>query len=478
MRFFAVLLVGLCGAGPALADFDALLTAARTGDMAAVTAMLSGGESPNPPEWRQGYAPLQFAAGHGDRAMTTALLEAGADTEYRDHNGERAILWAARRGQSEAVALLLEAGSPPDSALDPHGQSPLLLASSYGGNTETATLLLANGANPNRFDHTGDTPLHLASRYGQVDIVTLLLEAGANPNVIGTILLETPLHEAVERGSGAVVDLLLAAGAAVDPRADDGETPLFLAAYYRNEGIVRSLVAAGADVDVPRDDGTLPIVAALAPRVSGSSERDGTAVALLLAELTAHRDEALVAAAEADAGPVAIRLLELGADPSATKEAGGSALAAAAGLADPDLFRRLLAAGADLSRFGSDALLSAAAYGRDVTLGELIAGGIPVDSRAEVSGATPLMLAAIGGHVETVRFLLKAGADPAPRDNAGNSIEHYMRVRPELIELEIATRGESRALRPTTHLVLELEALAERHSEIVQMLAAWPAAIP
>lgn len=325
MRLVAALLFALLPAGPVLADFDALLTAARTNDLAGVQAELALGTSPNPPSYHTSYVPLQFATQHGDAEMVRLLLAAGADTEYRDHNGDRALLWAASEGHAEVVRLLLAAGSPPDSDLDPYGETPLMEASTYA-HDDVAVLLLAAGADPNRREQIGVTALHYAARTDNVALVGALLTAGANPNVFDEVSFDTPLHEAAGSSRDPrILQLLLDASAAPYPRNREGKTPLHLAAERGRAGNVAVLLATWAEFDVKDAAGRTPIIAAMTQPVDKDSDRDQAV--LLLAEQTADLDRAFAAALRTGYPIAAARLLSRGASVDALDEDGRPALA-------------------------------------------------------------------------------------------------------------------------------------------------------
>lgn len=49
----------------------------------------------------------------------------------------------------------------------------------------------------------------------------------------------------------------------------------------------------------------------------------------------------------------------------------------------------------------------------------LLGAGADADAAGGAGGATPLIQAALGGHVECVKLLGEYGADPAARDNQG-----------------------------------------------------------
>lgn len=467
MRLFAAMLLAFAmQATPALADYYSVLDAARLGDLEMVRGLLASGEDPNPPSYHDGYSPLQFAAGNGNAEMTRLLLEAGADTEYRDHNGDRALIWAAERGHAETIALLLDAGSPPDAALDPYGNTPLMKASSYGGNIASVRLLLGAGADPNRFDQSGDTALHYAARYDRVDAVGALLAAGANPNAMSSILYETPLHEAAGGHDPSIVQMLIDAGAAVGPRTKEGRSPLFLAALFGRSSNVRVLLAH-ANPDEPDNSGQTPILAAISTLNEDYGDYDGAA--RLLAERTEDRDRALVAAVSTGFLVVARRLLARGADVNAVDDWGMSVLAASTRLPGVEVLDLLLARGADLDRFGAEALLAAAGHGNEAAVRLLLGRGIAVDSRA-ANGSTPLLAAAQGAHVDMVKLLLAAGAEPVAVDDLGRGVDDYMAVLPGLLEYRIDRRNRSRAARPTFELEIDLAGLRERHAIIRDLL--------
>jgi ankyrin repeat protein len=260
-RAVLVLSLLLTLTGAARADFDALLTAARTGDTEATLDRLAAGDSPNPPEFHSGYSPLQFAARNGDVDSVRALLAAGADTEYRDHNGDRALLWAARSKSADTVRLLLEAGSPADSPDDPYGHTPLMLAS-FSRDADMVRVLLQHGADPHRFDQSSDTALHYAAWGGATEVAGVLLEAGANPGAISDILYRTPLHLAASYGDPELIRMLMVDGPR-NSRDLDGTTALLTATLSGHDENVAALLAGGARPDVASDAGMTALLVAV-----------------------------------------------------------------------------------------------------------------------------------------------------------------------------------------------------------------------
>ncbi|WP_417310654.1 ankyrin repeat domain-containing protein [Devosia sp.] len=437
------LVVWVALGGGALADFQGLLTAARTDDGAAALQLLEAGDDPDPPSWHDGYSPLQFAARNGNLELIAALLTSGADTEYRDHNGERALLWAVNAGATEAVKMLLKAGSPVEAAADPHGVSPLMEAARRG-DTALCQLLMAHGARVNGFDDFGTTPIFLAARTANPQLVELLLAAGANPNVVTDILIETPLHYAALH-PGSMVAQLLAAGASARVRNWKGQTALHNAAAAGNMDAVKTLIAARALLDARDDAGLTPILMALTPSKTG--ELRGKQAALLLARYSNDRDRALIAALSVEAEAVARLLIARGVDVNFVPEDGPSMLAAAAGMSRTDFLEEILSRGVDVARFGGAALIAAAENNRHAAVTLLLKAGVAVDARGSLE-ETPLLVAAALGQAEVAAVLLDAGADAGAVDAEGHGLTAYMAEQREGYAARLDLLSQSRGLRP------------------------------
>ena len=140
-----------------------LMTAARTGKLAAVQALLTHGANPNAKDPRRGQTPLMWAAAEGNVEVVEALLKAGADLHARLDTGFTAFLFAAREGRIPVVRALLRAGT------DVNDTVPVIprKAQIHGG------------------PRAGTTALHMAAGNAHFELATLLLDAGADPNATG-----------------------------------------------------------------------------------------------------------------------------------------------------------------------------------------------------------------------------------------------------------------------------------------------------
>jgi len=317
-------------------------------------------------------APVAEAVAARDASRVQALLRGGVDVNIAQSDGATALHWAAHWNDVSTAALLIRAHARINAA-DDHGVTPLSLAST-NGSIEMVDLLLRAGANANAALISGETPLMTASRTGSAAVVQLLLARGADIRAKEHESGQTALMWAVAERHLDVIRLLVESGADVNARSLAGFTPLMFAAQQGIVEAAAALVAAGADVNAATPDGSTP---------------------LLVAADSAHKfvgpDGGLHAA-------VGMWLLEHGADPNKS-EAGRMPLHSAVQAAEPELVKALLAHGAAVDTKLTRPLPQ---LGRQVGF----------TFRVDTVGATPFWLAAKLADVDLMRVLLKAGADP------------------------------------------------------------------
>ena len=304
------------------------------------------------------------------------------------------------------LALLLPAVVSAQANRQADGSTALMLAIDRN-DIDGATRLIRTHADVNAANEYGATALWIAASSGSLQVATLLLDARANPNA-ALLSGETPLMTAVDNGHADVAKLLLERGADVNAREiKGGQTALMWAAANNSAGIVKLLLDRGADPRARSIRGFTPLLFA-------AQQGDVESGRLLLrAGADANdrsgndRKTALIVAAASGKINFCTLLLDGGADPDLSDESGFSALHyAASDAGGADIVRTLLAHRANPNpRTTKDSR-------------EYIYAGV------NLTGATPLFLAASRGNVETVRALLAGAADPFMTTERGTAPLH------------------------------------------------------
>jgi ankyrin repeat protein len=225
-----------------------LMTAARTGDVATIEALLAAGVDVDAVESRGGQTALMAAAAENNGPAINALIAAGAQRDLREATGELTALgFAVRAGAVAATKALLTAGADPSATL-PDGTSMLMLAA-INQTYEAAAALLEHGADPNAAVD-GWTVLHQIARVRR-------WTRGFN--------LPGPEHRD-GLSSLAFARQLVARGADVNARQtgerEGGTTPFLLATRSLDLPYMRTLLELGADPTLKADDGTTAVMVA------------------------------------------------------------------------------------------------------------------------------------------------------------------------------------------------------------------------
>ena len=380
-------------ASQALAQ-TAIADAAMRRDSAEVRRLVQSGADVNAAQ-ADGATALHWAAYHADASLTSLLLEAGADAAAANRNGSTPMWLAASRGDAAVIKALLDKGGDANEEL-PLGRRPLMLAA-RSGSVDAVRALLTKGADPNAKESArGTTALMQAADQGHADVVKVLIEQGADVAAVSAAVLRDARTAAL--------------GKSDDPRAAvrrqviailcDQPTPdLSVLQGLVAEQTEDQVLAAGSEA--PAADGGSPC--------NQNLQRD--ALGFVLAASGGGRRNR--APREPDGGEL-------------------TALIYASRLGSIEVARVLLDAGAEvnqISRYGWSPLL-AATQNRNYQLAKfLLERGADVNI-ANKGGWTPLYLATDnrnleGGdyptrapdmdHLEFIKLLLDAGADPNAR---------------------------------------------------------------
>jgi ankyrin repeat protein len=321
------------------------------------------------------HAQLIDAARSGDVEAVRSLLAEGADANAVQGDGMTALHWAAERGHAAVADLLLSAGA----ALEAKTR-----IGSY-------------------------TPLHLASRGGHASIATALLDAGADPHATTTGSGVTPLHLAAAAMNGAeVVTELLRRGVDVDAReASSGQTPLMFAAAYNRAEAVVALLEYDADPAIQTE--SVDVLKSMAiDREAGTRFNDALAE---FQDAEAAGQDWEPSPAQVQAAIMAQRdFLLSGYDPGPVE---GESLARVNAeypggpLVTHPPYREVLVG----KTGGMSALLHAAREGNIEAALALLDGGADID-QVSADNTSPLLIATLNGQFDLAMVLVERGADP------------------------------------------------------------------
>jgi uncharacterized protein len=441
---------------PGYGGCPGLVLAVETGCAECVGVLLQGGAEPNSRasmvmtidplkgtvEKYADFGALHYAALLGHEEIVRYLLQHGADPALKDERGKTADYWARHEGHQQVLSLLEECGS-----LDVENDlSETLLLTAQNGDLAEAETALKLGADvecrDTRVETKGFTPLQLAVKHGRSEMVRFLVSKGADVNAtqggekipsyllsniddVGTIqemgyaLNRSPLILSLLNGDIKLAEFLVSQGA--DPQYSSalGESPVHLAAGLNSVSLLEILHAAKVKIDKAGRSRTTP----------------------------------LMTACEEGATEAVQWLLEHKAKPNRTDSDGQTPLTLAAGKCHLEVVRLLLEAGAELhpkTPLGEPLALAAGAVElvplkpgqKSFILSTFNADGAftyaPLDEQRvlqtvrlllhggtdpkRASGNTPALCAAArSGHLEVVKLLLDAGANPRAQDFVGNT---------------------------------------------------------
>jgi ankyrin repeat protein len=283
------------------------------------------------------------------------------------------------------------------------------------GDRDSVRALLKKGADVNQPQGDGMTALHWAANGGHADLVDTLLYAGANVRAMTRLGAYTPLHLASQSGHATIIAALAKAGADVNARTATGATALMQAAASGQVDAVKALLDSGADVnakDKAADETALMFASAL--------DR-ADVVRLLIARGADLKVTAKVI--DRGTGPLAPGEQALQeASRGARQQANNATPTAARGATGPDIpgVTRPYSYNELIGKVGGlTALHFAARQGSAESVTALVEGGADVNQLSPADKASPMLIAAVNGQFDIVKFLLDKGADPNLASDAG-----------------------------------------------------------
>jgi ankyrin repeat protein len=245
-----------------------------------------------------------------------------------------------------------------------------LIDSAKDGNPAGVKAALARKVDVNAAEPDGTTALHWAVRNDDIETAGLLIQAGANVKTQNRYGV-TPLALACTNGSEVVITKLLEAGADVNSASPEGETALMTASRTGKLPAVQVLLAHGADVKAKEN------------------WRDQTAL--------------MWAAAEGHAA-VVDALLKAGADMHVRSKGPPAQMNPYVPAAAPDK--------APADKAPADRAPTENAKASEPTAGAPAKAAKPATRAPRPTDFTAFLFAVRAGHMDVVKVLLAAGADP------------------------------------------------------------------
>ena len=316
-----------------------------------------------------------------DKEVVSILLDNGADVKLLSkYNHESAFHYLAVAGNNDVLMEML----------------------SHMTMTESQKAL-------NRQSAIGWTPLSIAAHMGHIDLVNNLLANHARVDVFDNEG-RSALHLAAEKGYIQVCDYLLSNKAFINSKSRNGRTALHLAAMNGYTDLVKFLI------------------------------KDHNAVIDIL---TLRKQTPLHLAAAAGQIEVCKLLLDLGASIDATDDQGQKPIHSAAQNNFSEVAKLFLQQQPNLvmatTKDGNTCAHIAAAQGSVTVIEELMKfdrQGV-ISARNKLTDATPLQIAAEGGHAEVVKALVRAGASVTDENKGGFTAVHLAAQNGHMQVLEV-----------------------------------------
>ncbi|XP_077365170.1 ankyrin repeat and SAM domain-containing protein 6 [Festucalex cinctus] len=317
----------------------------------------------------------------GSDCNTADLLLSLVPVDCTDEEGNTGLQFASASGHENLVRFLLRKGASVDSRNN-YGWTPLMQAARFGHLT-VAHILLENGADINGRNRLGASVLTMAARGGHTHVVKLLLESDAfvdDFDHLADAVNNENNNNSCSFGAGEGC----AGGGARDFM---DVTALMVASQHGHEAIVRLLLEWGSDVSfAQKTTGWGPLmVAALSGKVA-----------------------------------VAQQLVERGADPDRVNVLSKTAFELAMQLKQREIKAYLdsittVRPQTDDERRRPD-VFSALKLGNSQLVKEILEEDPTQVNSSNQEGASPLMMAAVSGHLEVVQLMVEKKADIDKQD--------------------------------------------------------------
>jgi ankyrin repeat protein len=331
-------------------------------------------------------------------------LDKQADVDVQDEEGNSALILAAKADSIEFVSLLIQSGAD------------ILLR-----NKKNQTALMAA--------QSQQTMIVIDSRKGLQPVFELLLFAARDLPEKDKIQYA---KEAIffSKGDFRTIDYVLNLGIDPNLRVDEEGNTLLTKFSYNGPQQIRQLLALGVDPNLRNNAGETPLMR-LSSRFGASLFGASTEVVELLLIGGAQIDatdkigrSVLFTAVENKNANLVKLLVERGANVNLRDARNQTAFLLAMEKENPEIIKLLIQGGADVNTTNEDGqtpLMTAAKVGKNEIVEALIEAKASLNTQ-DLLGQTALILAIDKyAYPETVKILLKAGADSSIKDTNGDT---------------------------------------------------------
>ncbi|KAI0884774.1 ankyrin repeat-containing domain protein [Annulohypoxylon maeteangense] len=376
------------------------------------------------------------------------LIDGRADLDAEDIESRTALYYAIQGNHEFQVKRLLDAGAKTEMDLDMMLHGVIL---KHRPHRVIKAFLEHFASTPARLRWYAELEVYVAAVEGRTEELKSLLNSNKSIDISSEIV-ESALFHSAQRGLDAVAEVLLDAGVDIESTNRESQTALHFAAEAGHESAVRTLVLSGANLNAICSDGDTALIHA----ARGGHD---TIIEILLES-----------AARADFQPRAqFDDLQI-----------GRALIEASSMGRIQSINILLQYGAQVDV--TDVACQMTAFSTAIvhyqleSMRALIRAGANIEKRSSQQNLTPLQLAVLEGHCGIMEFLLENGADTGVRDENGQTLMHYAvqagfpTVKTMLLNGEVDINvQDNEGITPLHRAVVSLDK-GQRFGDVVKML--------
>ncbi|XP_048255952.1 uncharacterized protein LOC124149448 [Haliotis rufescens] len=367
---------------------------------------------------KNGSTPVMMAAFWGHQSVFDLLVSEQADLTLVDNDGDSLLHFACKGGNEAIVQHLVSPSNINTRGLS--GYTPVMMAA-FGGHQSVFDLLVSEQADLTLVDDGGESLLHFACQGGNKAIVQHLV----SPSNINTRGLSgyTPVMMAAFGGHQSVFDLLVSEQADLTLVDDGGESLLHFACHGGNEAIVQHLVSS-SDINTRGLDGCTPVM--LAAFWGHQSVFDLLVSKQADLTLVNNYGNSLLHVACRGGNKAIVQHLVSSSNINTRGRNGYTPVMMAAFGGHQSVFDLLVSEQADLTLVddGGESLLHFACQGGNKAIVQHLVSPSNINTRG-LSGYTPVMMAAFGGHQSVFDLLVSEQADLTLVDDGGESLLHF-----------------------------------------------------